>query len=48
MSCYEGLLELYRVTGKPEYLEAVRKVTADILRTEITILGSGSKGPPGD
>ena len=42
MSCYEGLLELYRVSGKPEYLEAARKVTGDILQTEITILGSGS------
>ena len=42
MSCYEGLLELYRVTGKPEYLEAVRKVAADIRNTEITVIGSGS------
>jgi DUF1680 family protein len=42
MSCYEGLLELYRITGKPEYLEAVKKVFDDIDATEITILGSGS------
>ena len=42
MSCYEGLLELYRVTGKPEYLQAVRKVTAGIRDTEITVIGSGS------
>ena len=42
MSCYEGLLELYRMTGNPDYLEAVRKVTADIHDTEITIIGSGS------
>lgn len=42
MSCYEGLLELYRVTGQPEYLEAVKKVFNDIDATEITILGSGS------
>jgi hypothetical protein len=42
MSCYEGLVELYRVTGKPEYLEAAKKVFASIRDTEITILGSGS------
>lgn len=42
MSCYEGLLELYRITGQPEYLEAVKKVFHDIDATEITILGSGS------
>jgi DUF1680 family protein len=42
MSCFEGLAELYRVTGKPEYLEAVQKVYNDIASTEITVLGSGS------
>lgn len=42
MSCYEGLVELYRVTGEPKYLDAVRKVFANIRDTEITILGSGS------
>ena len=42
MSCYEGLLELYRVTGQPEYLQAVKHVAANIAATEITILGSGS------
>jgi hypothetical protein len=42
MSCYEGLVELYRVTGNPKYLEAVKKVFANIRDTEITILGSGS------
>lgn len=42
MSCYEGLLELYRVTGEPSYLEASRKVFESIRDTEITILGSGS------
>jgi DUF1680 family protein len=42
MSCYEGLIELYRITGKPRHLEAARKVFADIRDTEITILGSGS------
>lgn len=42
MSCYEGLVELHRVTGNPKYLEAAKKVFADIRDTEITILGSGS------
>lgn len=42
MSCYEGLLELYRLTGKPEYLQAVKHVAANVAATEITILGSGS------
>ena len=36
MSCYEGLAELYRATGKPEYLEAVRRVYNNIDTTEIT------------
>ena len=42
MSCYEGLVELHRVTGEPKYLEAARKVFADIRSTEITVIGSGS------
>ena len=42
MSCYEGLLELYRLTGKSEYREAVEKTWQNILDTEINIAGSGS------
>lgn len=42
MSCYEGLLELYRLTGKKEYREAVEKTWQNILNTEINITGSGS------
>jgi len=42
MSCYDGLLELYRVTGKPEYLKAVEMTVENILETEINIAGSGS------
>jgi len=42
MSCYEGLIELHRITAEPRYLEAARKVFANILETEITVLGSGS------
>lgn len=42
MSCYEGLLELYRLTGKTEYREAVEKTWQNIFDTEINISGSGS------
>lgn len=42
MSCYEGLLELYRLTGKPEYKEVVEKTWENIKETEINITGSGS------
>ncbi len=42
MSCYDGLLELYKVTGDLRYLGAVRRVVQNIIDTEITIIGSGS------
>jgi uncharacterized protein len=42
MSCYEGLLELYRLTGKKEYREAVEKTWNNIRANEINIAGSGS------
>lgn len=42
MSCYEGLLELYRLTGKAEYKTAVEKTWESIRETEINIAGSGS------
>ncbi|MGN7785879.1 beta-L-arabinofuranosidase domain-containing protein [Niabella sp. 22666] len=42
MSCYEGLLELYRVTGVERYKQAVEKVWNNINDTEINIAGSGS------
>lgn len=42
MSCYEGLLELYRLTGKNEYKEAVEKTWKNIRDTEINVVGSGS------
>ncbi len=41
MSCYDGLLDLYKITGKPEYLEAVHKSVRNILDEEIDIAGSG-------
>jgi uncharacterized protein len=42
MSCYEGLLELYRLTGKPEYKTAVEKTWQNIYDTEINVAGSGA------
>ncbi len=42
MSCYEGLLELYRLTGNPTYREAVEKTWDNIREKEINIVGSGS------
>ncbi|MES2378935.1 MAG: beta-L-arabinofuranosidase domain-containing protein [Bacteroidota bacterium] len=42
MSCYEGLLELYRITGKTKYREAVEQTWENIKDTEINIAGSGS------
>ncbi len=42
MSCYEGLLQLYLVTQKPDYLKAVVAVVNNIIDTEINIAGSGS------
>jgi uncharacterized protein len=42
MSCYEGLLELYRITGRQEYKMAVEKTWQNILETEINIAGSGA------
>lgn len=50
MSCYEGLLELYRLTGKPEYKQVVESTWQNILDTEINIAGSGARwrrGSPG-
>ena len=42
MSCYEGLTELHRLTGKPLYREAAEKTWQSILDTEINIAGSGA------
>ncbi|HEU4551439.1 MAG TPA: beta-L-arabinofuranosidase domain-containing protein [Chitinophaga sp.] len=42
MSCYEGLLELYRVTGEQKYKDAVMKTWENIYNTEINIAGSGA------
>lgn len=42
MSCYEGLVELYRITGNPRYLQAVEATWQNIRDTEINIAGSGA------
>lgn len=42
MSCYEGLLELYRLTGNAKYKQAVEDVWTNIRDTEINIAGSGA------
>ena len=44
MSCYEGLCELYRVTGEKQFLDAVVKFGKSVLKKEIMIVGSGSSG----
>ena len=42
MSCYIGMLELYKVTGEEILLEAVEKTVQNIIDTEINIAGSGA------
>lgn len=42
MSCFEGLLELYRCTGKEEYKKAVLNLIRKIERDELMIVGSAS------
>lgn len=42
MSCYEGLLELYRVTGNEKYKQAVEATWQNIRATEINVAGSGA------
>jgi DUF1680 family protein len=42
MSCYEGLLELYRLTGETSFLKAVEDTWENIRNTEINIAGSGA------
>jgi DUF1680 family protein len=44
MSCYSGLLELYRKTGQPPWLQAAERTFQSIRDTEINIAGSGSAG----
>jgi DUF1680 family protein len=44
MSCYAGLLELYRETGRAPYLDAALRTHRNIRETEINVAGSGSAG----
>lgn len=42
MSCYQGLLELYQVTGHAPYLEATEATARSIIDDEINAAGSGA------
>ncbi|MDP3913514.1 MAG: glycoside hydrolase family 127 protein [Bacteroidota bacterium] len=42
MSCYEGLLELYRITGEATYLKSAELAVQNIIDTEINVAGSGT------
>ncbi|MFA5329414.1 MAG: beta-L-arabinofuranosidase domain-containing protein [Prolixibacteraceae bacterium] len=42
MSCYEGLLELYRITGEASYLKSAEMAVQNIIDTEINAAGSGT------
>lgn len=42
MSCYEGLLELYRLTGEANYLKSAEMAVKNIVETEINVAGSGT------
>lgn len=42
MSCYQGLLELYLVTGHAPYLQAVEATAQNIIDEEINAAGSGA------
>ena len=40
MSCFEGLLEFYRVTGKEQYKTAVINFAYSVIDSEISVIGS--------
>ena len=42
MSCFEGLLEMYRATGNPDYLKASENLAKSVRETETVITGSSS------
>ncbi len=42
MSCFEGLCELYRATGRPDYLQAAVKIADGIRQDEETLVGVGT------
>ncbi len=42
MSCFEGLCEMYRITGNENYFNASHSLISSIIRDEIMLVGSGS------
>lgn len=42
MSCFEGLLEMYRITGNKDYLKSVENLAKSVRDTEVIITGSSS------
>lgn len=46
MSCFEGLLEYYRAKGNDHWKQATLRFYENILKWEITILGSGGGDKP--
>jgi len=42
MSCFEGLCEMYRVTGERDYLEVCESLVEQIIRDELMIVGSAT------
>lgn len=44
MSCYQGLLEYYEVTGDMSYLEAAVKTAESIRTTEVNLAGGAAAG----
>lgn len=42
MSCYDGLLDLYKLTGDSLYLKATEMAVRNIIDTEINVAGSGT------
>ena len=39
MSCFEGLLEYYKVTGNPDHLQAVENFVDMVAKTDYTLIG---------
>ena len=46
MSCFEGLIEYYRVTGEPKWKQAAMMYWRAVRDQEMTILGSGGGDKP--
>lgn len=46
LSVFEGLIEYYRVTGKPEIKQMVLNLYNNVRKNEITIIGNGGSDQP--